>query len=181
MNTKLLLEFGAAACAIGLLAGCWTPPNANVQPKGQPGLIQDGITVKSVREPATVNAVDASHGTIVLELAGGWTGSFKTGPKVTKLDQIQVGNKIKATLTEELAIYVLENDRLPDGTTAQALGINAKVLLVDPNYRLLTVQYANGQSQTFKVDLEVRLKEMAPGDCVVVKPGEVTAIHLEKS
>ena len=43
------------------LAGCWTPPNANVQPAGKPGLIQEGIAVQSVKDPATVQAIDATR------------------------------------------------------------------------------------------------------------------------
>ncbi len=180
MKTKLLLKFGAAACTLGLLAGCWTAPNANVQPKGQPGLVQDGIPVESVKDPATVQALDAGQGTITLASADGITTTYKVGPKVKHFDRVQVGDKVKATVTEELAVYVLENNRLPDGTTAEALGINAKVLLVDPSYRLLTLQYPNGQSDTVKPGLNTKMLQMSPGDSVVIRPLELTAIRVEK-
>ncbi len=172
---SLLLPIAALS-----LAGCWTTPNANVQPKGQPGLIQDGITVESIEDPATVQAVDAGQGTITLSLPSGRTATYKVGPNVKHFDQVQVGDKVKATVTDELAVYTLENGRLPDGTTAETLGVNAKVLLVDPSYRLLTLQYPNGQSETFKPGLGTRMLQMSPGDSVVMRPGELTAIRIEK-
>jgi hypothetical protein len=91
-----------------------------------------------------------------------------------------MGDQVKATVEDELAIYILENGRLPDGTTAGTLGINAKVLQVDPSYRLLSLQYSNGQSEKYKAGLDAKLLEMAPGDDVVAKPKEVTALHIEK-
>ena len=78
------------------------------------------------------------------------------------LGHIQVGNQVQATVTEDLAIYVLENGRLPDGTTAEALGVNAKVLKVDPSYRILTLQYPDGESEALKPGLGTRMEQMAP-------------------
>ena len=162
------------------LAGCWTPPNANVQPKGNPGLIQRGITVEVVQNPAPVESIDASQRTITLKRIDGMAKTYPVGPKVKNLDQIKAGDQVKATVIDELAVYILENGRLPDGTTAGTLGVNARVLQVDPSYRILTLQYPNGQSEKFKAALDAKLQEMAPGDDVVVKPKEVTKIRIEK-
>ena len=162
------------------LAGCWTPPNANVQPPGQPGLIQDGIAVQSVKDPATVQAIDNSTRTITLKLSDNTTLTCKVGANLEILGHIQVGDQVQATVSEDLAVYVLEKGRLPDGTTAEALGVNAKVLMVDPSYRILTLQYPNGQSEKLKAGLGTRMEQMSPGDSVVVRPREVTAIKIEK-
>ena len=162
------------------LAGCWTAPNANVQPKDKPGLIQSGIKVESVKDPATVQAIDAGQGTITLTLPSGIMTTYKTGPEIKHFDQVQVGDKVKATLTKELAVYALENGRLPDGTTAETLGVNARVLTVDPSHRLLTLQYPNGQTETVKPSLHAMMQQMSPGDSVVIRPLEVTAIKVEK-
>jgi hypothetical protein len=177
LKLSAILLVPAAALA---LAGCWTPPNANVQTQGKPGLIQDGIVVESVKDPATVQATDVSSRTIVLKTPDGATTSYKADSKVKNFDRIQVGNMVQATVSEKLAIYALEDGRLPDGATAETLGVNARVLLVDPSYRLLTVQYPNGHSETFKPGLNTRLEQMKPGDSVVMRPVEVTAIRIEK-
>jgi hypothetical protein len=162
------------------LAGCWTPPNANVQPAGEPRLIQSGFTVEVVQNPAPVASIDASQRTITLKRIDGLTKTYAVGPKVKNFDQIQAGDRVKATVEDELAVYLLANGRLPGGATAETLGVNAKVLWVDPSYRLLTLQYPNGQSEKFKTNLDALLQQMAPGDSVVAKPKEVTAISIEK-
>jgi len=180
---KQILNRAAVAlmpAAALILAGCWTAPNAKVQPGGEPRLIQSGITVESVKDPATVQALDPGQGTITLILPGGATTTYKVGPNVKHFDLVHAGDKVEATVTEELAVYLLANGRLPDGATAETLGVNAKVLQVDPSYRLLTLQYPNGQSEIVKPGLNTRMQQMAPGDSVVVRPGELTAIKVEK-
>jgi len=162
------------------LAGCWTPPNANVQPKGKPGLIQEGIVVPSDKDPAIVQAIDTSLRTITLKVPEGFTNTYQAVAGVKNFDQIKVGSQVEATVTEELAIYVLDNGRLPDGATAGSLGVNAKVLQVEPSYRLLTLQYPNGQSEIVKPGLNTRMELMSPGDSVVVRPKELTDVSVEK-
>jgi len=177
LNLAAILLVPAAPIILG---GCWTPPNANVQPAGQARLIQSGITIPCEKDPATVQAVDVTARTITLKLADDATASYKVGAKVNNLDWFQPGNQVSATVTEQLAVYLLDKGRLPDGATAESLGVNAKVLLVDPSYRLLTLQYPNGQRETVKPGLDTKLLEMAPGDSVVVTPHELTKIKIEK-
>lgn len=162
-----------------VLTGCWTTPNAYVQPGGEPGLIQDGIVVSSIQYPATVRAIDVDQRLIHLALPDGTITAYKAAPNLKNFDRLMAGQTVKATVTYKLAVYLLANGRLPDGTTAEALGVNARVLQVDPSYRLLTLQYPNGQLVTFKPGLHARMQQMAPGDSVVVRPFEVTAIKIK--
>jgi hypothetical protein len=184
MKNKIVKWFPVALIPIGALAlaGCWTPPNASVQPKGKPGLIQDAIAVESVKSPATVLAIDryASPRTTVLKFSDGTTNTYNVKREVRNLDKVEVGDTVKVTVMEEVAVYSLDNGKLPDGTTAETLGVNARVLLVDPSYRLLTLQYPDGQSETLKPDLGTRMEQMESGDSAVVRPVEVTAIKVEK-
>lgn len=183
MNTNPLKSLPVILIAtLGLFAtGCWTVPNSNVQPAGTPGLIQDGIVVDSVLDPAVVSAKDDNLHTLTLTLPDGTSKTYQAGPDLKHLDEVQTGQTIKAKVTEQLSVYLLDNGQLPDGSTAASLGVTARVLAVDPSYRLLTVQYANGQSEIFKPGLGTLLQKMAPGDSVVIKPGTVTAIKIKKS
>src|SRR5580692_1114610 len=95
------------------LAGCWTPPNANVQPAGPPRLIQSGVPVESSREHATVKTIDASQRTLHLELADGTQITCNVSPQVKNFEQIQPGDKIKVTWAEKLGVYVLKDGRVP--------------------------------------------------------------------
>lgn len=93
-------------------------PIASVQPKGQPHLIQDAIAVESVKQPATVASVDTSTRTIVVFSPSDLTKiTCKAGPHVSNFDPIKAGNKVQATVAEELAVYVLKNGhcRAPAG------------------------------------------------------------------
>lgn len=168
------------AAATLALAGCWTPPDANVQPAGEPRLIQDSIIVQASQCPATVQATDMHQRTILLALPDGTTTKFKAAPDLKNFDRMMAGQTVKATVTYKLAVYLLANGQLPNGTTAEALGVNARVLQVDPSYRLLTLQFPNGQSETFKSGLHTRLLQMAPGDSVVVQPFQVTAVSIKR-
>jgi len=166
-----------------VLTGCWTPPNANVQPVGKPGLIQGGIPVDIVQASVKVTSLDASQHTITLQHADGSTKTFSLADSVKNLDQVKVGDTIDATVKGELSIYILDNGMLPnaDGTThARTINFNAKVLSVDRSYRLLTVQFINGQKFTIKAALDVMLEKMAPGDDVVMRSNVITAIAIKK-
>jgi len=168
--------------AVLALAGCWTVPVANVRPHGEPRLIQDAIAVRSVKEHAVVQSVDADKRTIILQIPGE-TGAvaYSVGPAVTGFDQIKPGDTVEVALTQELAVYVLRDGKLPGTNGAsRTIASDAKVLLVDPSYRLLTLQYPDGRDETFKVGLDVRLREMEPGDDVVIRPQEVLDLCPKK-
>ena len=55
---------------------------------------------------------------------------------------------------------------IPGGSRA------ARVLVVDPSYRVLTVQYPNGGTQTFKVPLGTRISDIQAGDSVTIRAAE---------
>jgi hypothetical protein len=166
------------------LTGCWTPPNANVQPAGKPGLIQSGIPVLLVQEPVIVESLDAGERTITLKHNNGSTKTFNVETNVQNFAQVKVGDVISATVKAEMSVYILQNGRIPnpDGTSRpKTINFNAKVLQVDPSYRLLTLQLSNGRTMTIKTGLDVQLEKMAPGDDVVIRSHEVIAITIQKS
>jgi hypothetical protein len=166
----------AAALA---LTGCWTAPVADVQPKGEARLIQSAISVESVKAPALVEGVDRNTRTIVVRTPGApETSTYKVGREVENFSSIRMGDKVKATVKEELSVYVLRNGEAPgaDGTP-EKIAASARVLSIDPSYRLLTLQYPNGENETLKVAVGVKLKEMEAGDAVVIRPIEVVALR----
>jgi hypothetical protein len=163
------------------LTGCWTSPNANVQPKGEPRLIQSGVSAERTDVRATVQTIDASQRVLNAKLSDGIPVTCTISSQVKNLDQIQVGDQVKITLGEKLAVYVLKDGRLPgaDGTE-EVIPFIARVQTVDPSYRLLTLQYVNGQTEVLKAALDAKLMEMQPGDAVVLQNAEAVAIHMEK-
>ena len=163
-----------------LLTGCWHVPVATVQPKGPPRVIQSAIAVESVKRPAIVQSIHRDAREITL-LDGGERAavSYKVSSAVRNLSRLQVGDKVKATVDEQLTVYVLrDGEPAPPGVEGSLQNVDARVLLVDPSYRLLTVHYPDGYDETFKVDQSVKLREMAPGDAVSITP--VEAIKLRR-
>jgi hypothetical protein len=175
-------SIGLLVVATLALAGCWTAPVASVQPKGEPRLIQDAIVVQSVKNSAIVRSVDATARGIVMFIPGdSAAATYRVGAGVRKLDRVRVGDRVRATITEELAVYVLRDRRVPvSGTVAKTVPTDARVLSVDQSYRLLTLQFPNGQTETFKVDRRVRLDEMGAGDEVVIRPVQVVSLRVRK-
>lgn len=159
-----------------MLAGCWTVPVATVQPQGEPRLIQGAVAVESAKTLAVVSSVDVSGGTIALRTgSSAQIATYKIGPKVSGLNDLKPGDVVQATLAQALDVYLLREAQLPGA--AGALAVDARVLRVDPSYRLLTLQYPDGRNQTFKVPPGTRLEQMAAGDSVVIRPVAVLAMR----
>jgi hypothetical protein len=163
------------------LSGCWTAPIASVQPKGETRLIQGSVAVESVKQPAIVRSVDAGTRTIVVQNPASLTSTaYRAGPKISNFDRIRPGDRVRATVAEELTILVSKNGRLPDEVAnARSIDADARVLTVDPSYRLLTLKYPDGHTETFKVGLHVRLSQMEPGDDVLVRAVEAVALQVQ--
>jgi hypothetical protein len=185
---KNSIPFAVKTAGLAVIAltftSCFTPPNANVQPVGKPGLIQGGIPVEVIQESVRVTTIDASQRTITLKQANNdSTKTFNVSETVKNFDQVKVGDIIKAKVKAELSVYILDHGRLAnaDGTShLKTVNFNAKVLQVDPSYRILTLQFINGRNMTIKAGLNVMLDKMAPGDDVVIRSHEVTAIEIKK-
>jgi hypothetical protein len=163
------------------LAGCWTAPVADVQPKGDARLIQTAIPVVAVKDKATVQSIDQDQGVIVLNFSDGVAATLKPGPGVKNFSEIRAGDKARAKVVQELSVYVLIDGHLPgaDGKL-EPVKIDAKVLEIDRAYRLLTLQYANREVEVLKVGLEAKLSEMEAGDSVVIKTTELLALKRQK-
>jgi len=166
--------------AVLALCGCWTPPRSDVQPPGEPRLIAEQIQVQSDADSAVVQAVDVQAHTLALEgLRGRSRAEYSVSPLVGALAQVQAGDRIRAVLSDELSVYVLHA-----GESAFIAGErvepDARVLSVDPTYRLLIIQYPDSEQETFKVGLDVKLEAMQAGDAVVIRPVRLIALKRRK-
>jgi hypothetical protein len=95
---------------------------------------------------------------------------YGIGPRVRNWSDVHPGDEVRATLREVLTVYIPppgERGSPPD----------ARVMVVDPSYRLLKVQYANGGTVTFKVRLDAQMHGVGAGDAVKIHPVEVIALH----
>ena len=164
------------------LAGCWSAPTATVQPRGESRLIQGAIAVESVKPPAVIQSIDPdAHEMTVRGQAQTGPVTYRVSPAVRNLSRLQAGDRVRATVAEELTVYVArDGQNRPTGADGSLQTVDARVLSVDRSYRLLTLRLPDGYDETFKVSRSVKLDEMEAGDAVSIIPVEMIALRRRK-
>jgi hypothetical protein len=168
-----LLALGTAL----LLSGCWTPPNADVRPPGPSRVIQKGIVVQSAIRLGVVQSVNAATRTVVMQVPGTpGVHTYTASQRVTDLGRLHEGTKVRATVSEELTVYVSSDGRPPGADVPEGMEPTARILSLDPSFRVLTLQNRDGGRETFKVGLDVRLDQMQAGDDVMIQTAEIVSL-----
>jgi len=156
------------------------------------------VAVETVSTAAVVDAIDTAKRTITLKSADGKTQTFKLGPEVKNFDQIKVGDKVKATYAESIAVFVRKSNEKPSADEIQTVQVapkgakpgilmtdtfevTAKVEKIDYKKRTITLKGPEGNLKTFSVDKSVKnFKNIKTGDEVVMKITEAMALYVEK-
>ena len=164
-----------------------------VYQEGVPG----GIIVETYRNTATVTAIDAAKRKVTLVTPDGRMETFKAGPEVVNFDQIRIGDQVKATLTEQLVVYMAKDnpsavegegalvalapkgDR-PGRLTAATIQVIAKVTAIDLKHHKATLKLPDGTTKTVAVRKDVDLTQRKVGEEVVIRATEALAISVEK-
>jgi hypothetical protein len=129
------------------------------------------VEAEEVAESAKVESVDRAARILVLSV-NGVPLSYAIGRHVRNWEDLHTGDEVRATLKDELTVYVAppREERSPD----------AHVLLVDPSYRVMEIQYANGGTETLKVGLHTQMKGFGAGDAITIHPVEAIRLHLRR-
>jgi len=72
---------------------------------------------------ATVDAIDKEKRMVTLKFADGRTRSLKLGPEARNFDQIAVGDQVKATYAESVAIGVRKSDEKPAASQTRTVKV----------------------------------------------------------
>jgi len=155
------------------------------------------IVVETISATATVDAVDAAKRKVTLKFADGKTQTLKLGPEVKNFDQIKVGDQVKTTFAESVAVFVRKSDEKPSADEIQTIQVapkgakpgvvmtdtfevTAKVEAIDYTKRTVTLKGPEGNLKTFPVDKSVKkFKNVKVGDEVVVRVTDAMAITVE--
>ena len=189
------------AAVVFTIAACATttpPPPAQVSTstavqEGVPG----GVTVNTVEVTAKVVAIDIKNRKATLLLADGEKETIKVPPEAVNFDQVKVGDMVKATLTEEVVVYIdNEGASVPDGyaagvalapkgaqpggIVAEAVRVTATVTAIDQTGRTATLRFDDGTIETFPVRDDIDLSKHKVGEKVVFIVTEMVALSVEK-
>ena len=162
----------------------------------QPG-VPGGVVVNTYQETATVTAIDAVSRKLTLATPDGKKTEFEAGPDVVNFPQIQVGDQVKATVVEQVAVYMATDappqsdgaagmvalapvGAKPGALMAHTVQVTATVTGIDLTSRKATLQFPDGTVKTFKVRPDVDLTQRKVGEQVVIRYTAALAISVEK-
>jgi hypothetical protein len=161
--------------------------------EGVPG----GSVVATYELAATVAAVDKAARKLTLVDANGIKTTVKVGPEAINFDQIQVGDRLKVTVAQELVVSVAGPGESPTGSSAQVVAlapkgaapggvmaetvqVTAKVTALDVEHRQATLQFEDGTTRIVAVRPDVDLSKRKIGDQVLIRMTAAVAISVTK-
>jgi hypothetical protein len=165
---------------------------ASIQ-EGVPG----GVFVNTLDVSARVTAIDYARRTATLVDSDGKKFPVKVGPDAVNFNQVKVGDLVKATVTEEMVVY-LAGERAPQrdasvgvvalspkggqpgGVVAETSRVTGTVIAIDRAKRTATLRFENGSTKTFPVRGDVDLSQRRVGEQVVFRVTEMIALKVEK-
>ncbi len=195
-NTLKLAATLIVPTALLGLAGCKSPPANPLTTQSSPSLAGGFPVVQTFTEKMVVTSVSPAQRTVALRSDEDKTVTCKAAPQVANFDQLQPGEKVKATFTDALSIFLVKNGSPPDAgagvevTGATEAGQPAKVRLattdnrakvdqLDRSYLMLKLEYGDGTKKEFKIPLPNTLENVQKGDEVVVRATEPLALCVE--
>ena len=154
------------------------------------------MIVETFTTTATVTAVDAATRKVTLQFPGGGTTTYKAGPEVVNFGQIQVGDRVRAEGTEEVAVFLGGGQppgasagaavalapvgAKPGGVFVETRQLTAKVTSVDAKNRRVGLDLPDGSVRKVRVGSRVNLAAVNVGDSVTVQVSEGLAVAVER-
>jgi hypothetical protein len=196
MKIKKLIMATVLFVPATMLALAQSGPQSQ-EPKAAPDQpeMRGGIILEARTAEFTVDSIDAKTRDVLLLRTDGSKMTYRCGPDVRNFDQIKVGDKVTATVAQELALVLVKGEVPPAAGTATVLvrapkgakpggkivdtiGFTAKVLKVHSKHREVTLQMVDGTSKTVKVGPDINLDNVNEGDDVGVRLTRAFAIDV---
>ena len=196
MNKKTL-KFAAPGLMLAALLSSTACKSTSDEGKGStevtssPGHASETTTYTTT---ATITGIDAPNRKVTLTKADGARHTYTLGPEVRNFDQLRIGDQVKTTLTEEVAMSLQKGGTpsnsegtvvsrapvgsQPGGVIANTRQVTGKIIAIDG--RDVTLQFADGTSRKIKAGKDVDLTGISPGDTVTARFTEAMAISVEK-
>ena len=184
MKTYEGLFLGNLIFALALLSGCASQQG--------PASSQSDVIVTE----ATVTAIDLPQRRVTLKEKDGSESSIKVGDVVKNLDKVEVGDVVRITQTETIALQVRKAGEATPGASVQetanvakagdkpavqqgrTVTISAAITAIDLAKGTVTLTGPEGRSETIKAANPDNLKKVAVGDVVDVIYTESIAVAV---
>jgi len=186
MKHLFIIAILAAALVMGVATSCSTaPPPVDVE------------FSEAVQVTAEVVAVDKAGRIVTLVGPEGNETDIEAGDEVRNFDQIEVGDKVKVTYYESVAVYLgvpgtqpeaettevvarAAKGEKPGGMVVSVINVSAIVKDIDRNRRAVTLELADGNVVRSKVDPSVKAFDtLKVDDSINVRLTRAVAIAVE--
>jgi hypothetical protein len=157
------------------------------------------VVVEAVSGTATVVAIDAPNFLVTLKLADGTVQTYAIDRAARNLAQVKVGDLVKATHVESVALFVRKSNEEPLADQVQTVElapkgakpgavvtttteITARAEAIDYAKRTVSLKGPRGNTVTYVVDERVKnFKNVKVGDELVLRVTDVISISVEKA
>jgi len=157
------------------------------------------VEVEAVTSSASVLAINFPNRTLTLVMPDGSKQQYKVSKEVNNFNQINVGDKVSATLVEALAVYLRQSGAPASAGEAETVSlapqakgaepgivmtdtkeVTAKVQFVDRKNHTVTLKFDDGSRKTVRVNKSVDLAGVKAGDDVTVRLTDALAVVVRK-
>lgn len=156
------------------------------------------IAVETFTTSATVTAVNAKDRKLTLQFPDGKKTTFKATPDMVNFNQVQVGDKVNAEVSEQAVIWISKNGgppnsaaaggavlspvgTKPEGVAVATIAVTATITAIDAAKGKVTLQFDSGKPQTYKLGKGANLSGVAIGDQVNAVVTEGVALSVTKA
>ncbi len=155
------------------------------------------VVANEVTTTATVQSINAAERKVVLRREDGTLSTYTCGPDVRNFNRIEIGDHVKVTVAEELAVVLAkgglppasgastaivrsQEGAKPGGRIVDTTAVIARVTAVDATARIVTLRLPDGTDHKVRVGPDVSLTNVNPGDDVGVRLTQALIIAVVK-
>jgi len=193
-STARSLRLPVVILAVAVLLACSKSHN---QAGSASRSANEAIAIDTVTATDTVKSIDYAKRTVTLEGPNGAIESYRIRPEMVIFDQIHVGDKVHATVSESLVVGVRKAGAPPNvgEPVAVALALKgakpgmvvtktteatAKIVDIDGAGRTITLAGLTGGPRPIKLAPGVDLSNLRKDDDVVVRYTDGLALYVTK-
>ena len=181
---KTALTLGLFLAALGATLA------ADEKKPAKPITLSDKVTIK-----ATVESIDKTNRLVTLKGPKGNEVTFYVDESVQRFDNMKVGDKVTAKYYEEVAFELKKPGEVvpaesqagvtgsipgakPGGVAGTQDTMTVTVVSVEPDTPAITVKTTDGRIINRRVAKKSYLKDVAPGDTIVITKTQALAIDV---